>query len=316
MAVSNGYSGRLSAFAYFGWVGVLTLAGIGLAAVARPAFGHSLLQWIGLEPVPQAQSASFYMTRVAPLFETHCVSCHGERRQKAGLRLDSFAAALRGGRDGRVIQAGDPKNSELFHRITLPATDERAMPPSGKAPLSPDEVTVIRLWIAQGASGAQRTIRSAPPPVLEAKIPQDDPAATQKQRAPLADAVRKLQSRFPGVIVYRSRNSADLEINASLQGQAFGDAQLQALMPLAARVIRVDMSGTAITDASASLLAAMPSLQSLRLGGSKITPAGLAALARSKTLRSVAIGDLPVSGSALAPLLQKHVAVYGAADAP
>lgn len=138
-------SGRLSGGVYFGCVALVTLAGVGVAMLARPAFGHDLLQWIGLESVPQAQTSSFYAGRVAPLFETRCAACHGEKRQKSDLRLDSFAAVLRGGKHGAVIVPGDTKNSELVTRIFLPTSEDRAMPPSGKTPLTEDEKTVIKL---------------------------------------------------------------------------------------------------------------------------------------------------------------------------
>ena len=47
-------SARLSAPVYFISVALLTLAGFGAAMLARPAFGHAVLQWAGLEPVPQS----------------------------------------------------------------------------------------------------------------------------------------------------------------------------------------------------------------------------------------------------------------------
>ena len=309
-------SGRLSASAYFCSVALLTLAGFALAMFVRPAFGHSMLQWMGLESVPQAEARSFYATRVSPLFETHCISCHGEKRQKAGLRLDSYAALLRGSKHGSVIRSGEARNSELFMRINLPASDARAMPPSGKTPLTPDDVTVIRLWIAQGASGVRRTIPGAPQPVPEVKIPEDAPALTEKLRAPLAAQVRKVQMEHPGILAYQSRNSAWLEVNASLRGAAFGDAQLQALAPLRARIVQVDISGSSVTDASAPFLAGMPSLQVLRLGGSRITNATLVALEQSKSLRSLTIGDIQTGEDTLASLRKKHIAVFGGAGVP
>jgi hypothetical protein len=316
MGAFAGISGRLSAAAYFGCVALLTIAGFGVAMLMRPALGHSVLQSMGLEAVPQAEAKSFYTTRIAPLLEPHCISCHGDRREKAGLRLDSYAALLRGSKDGPVIKPGDPKNSELFHRISLPGSDERAMPPSGKTALTPDEVTVIRLWIAQGASGVQRTVSGAPQLVPEVKLPQDNPERARKERAPLLEQVRKLQAEFPGVIAYQSRSSADIEVSASLRGSAFGDAQLQALLPLQSRIVRADLSGTAVTDASAPILAAMPALEVLRLGDSKITTAAVTALAQSKSLKSLTIGDIKVDDSTLALLKQRHVAVYGGSGAP
>jgi hypothetical protein len=306
----------MSAFAYFGCVGLLTLAGVGLAMLARPVFGHDMLQGMGLESVPRAEAASFYNKRVAPLFETRCAACHGEKRQKSDLRLDSYAAVLRGGKDGAVIRPGDAKNSELFVRISLPASDERAMPPSGKTVLTEDEKTVIRLWIAHGASGSLRDIAGAPKPVVEVEIPKADPAAVEKQRAPLMPLVHQLQDRLPGVIGYEAQDSANLEINASLKGRAFGDADVQALMPLAARIVRADLSGTSVTDASAPRLAAMPRLKSLRLSDTKISDAAIRTLGAAKALASLTVVGTGITAPALAPLKARGITVYGGGDGP
>jgi hypothetical protein len=306
----------MSAFAYFGCVALLTLAGMGLAMLARPAFGHDMLQWIGLESVPRAQASSFYTVRVAPLFETRCAACHGDKRQKSDLRLDSFPAVLRGGKHGAVIHPGDIKNSELWVRISLPASDDRAMPPNGKTPLTEDEKTVIRLWIAHGASGSLRDIAGAPKPVTEVVIPELNLARVEKQRALLAATVARLQQRFPGVIAYEAQDSADLEINASLKGQSFGDADLQALTPLAARIVGVNLSGTSVSDGSAPVLAAMTGLKNLRLSGTKVSDTVIHALEGAKRLRSVTVVDTKVTAGALAPLKARGVAVYGGGDGP
>jgi hypothetical protein len=303
--------GRMSAPAYGACVALLTALGLGVAAWAHPAFLHSSLQTIGLEVVPRATPGSFYVTRIAPLLDTRCLGCHDETRAKGQLRLDSFAALMRGGKDGAVIVPGNPKASELFRRISLPSSDDKAMPPSGKAPLTADEVTVIKLWIAAGASGEIRTIKGAPRPVVEIKIPESDPAAVQKQRTPLAAAVTKLQARYPGLVDYESRSSADLEVDASLKGAAFGDTDLAVLAPVAARIVRADLSGTSITDASAPALAAMASLVRLRLARTKITDRTVEALAGLKALKSVSLVDTKVSDATLAPLRQRGVAVYG-----
>ena len=314
---SSGHqSGHLSASLYFGCVALLTLAGTGLTMLARPAFRHDMLQWIGLERVPQAQASSFYAVRVAPLFETRCAACHGEKRQKNDLRLDSFANLLRGGKHGAVIHPGDIRNSDLWVRISLPASDDRAMPPSGKTPLTEDEKTVIKLWIAHGASGSLRDIPGAPKPVAEVVIPELDPAQVQKQRAPLAATVARLQERFPGVIAYEAQDSADLEINASLKGQTFGDVDLQALVPLVARIVGANLSGTGVSDASAPVLAAMTRLKNLRLSGTKVSDTAIHALEGAKALRSVTVVDTKVTAGALAPLGARGVAVYGGGDGP
>ena len=290
--------GRMSAPAYLACVALLTVLGLGVAMWAHPAFLHSTLQSIGLEAVPRAAPGSFYAVRVAPLFESRCAGCHGETREKGQLRLDSFAAVMRGGADGAVIVPGDTKASELFRRISLPPTDDKAMPPSGKTPLTADEVTVIKLWIAAGASGEVREIKGAPKPVMEVTIPQSDPATVQRRRAPLAAAVKDLQALFPGLIAYEARDSADLEVDASLKGARFSDANLAALSPLAAHIVRADLSGTAIADASAPMLATMTSMRLLRLANTKIT---------DKTMEALGAGLLAIGRGqeALAQALSK-----------
>jgi hypothetical protein len=309
-------SARLSAPAYFISVLLLTLAGFGAAMLARPAFGHAVLQWVGLEPVPRALPGSFYTVRVEPLFRDHCIGCHGETRQKAGLRLDSFAEVMLGSRHGAVVRPGDAQHSELFTRISLPPSDDRAMPPSGKTPLTDDEVTVVRLWIAGGASPTvpASAVKGAPKLVKPVTIPELDLARAARQRAPLAATVEQAQRRFPGVIDYESRDSANLDVDASLMGPRFGDAELAMLGPLAAHIARADFSGTAITDASASALAAMTGLKRLRLANTRIGDATVRGLAPLKNLRSLSVSGTKVTDEGLASLRQKGVAIYADTD--
>jgi hypothetical protein len=315
MAGSARMSGRLSALAYFTCVALVTALGFAAAVQLRPPFGHSVRQLLRLEKVPQANPDSFYTMRVTPLLVAHCTGCHGARMQKAQLRLDGFAALMRGGRHGAVIRPGDARNSELFFRITLPLSDDKVMPPSGKVALTQDEITVFKLWIAAGASGMQRTIKGAPKLVAQVKIPEADPQKVQRSRAPLAEAVRQLQSRLPGIIDYESRSSADLEIDASLMSVSFGDAELGALAPLQDRIVRADFSGTAITDASAPKLATMNSLRVLRLTNTKIGDATIRALISLKFLRSLTVVGTAVTANALAPLRQEGVAIHGDGNA-
>lgn len=305
---------RVSALIYFGGVTAATALGLAAAMLLRPGFGHAVLQSSGLESIPRASANSFYAVRVAPLLAAHCTSCHGAERDKGGLRLDSLAETMRGGKHGAVVVAGNVKDSALVTRVTLPAGDDKAMPPSGKTPLNQDDVTVIRLWILAGASGTLPVgaIKGAPRLVAPVTMPEINPARVRKLRAPLAAQVTQLQSRFPGVIQYVSRSSADLVVDASLKRGAFGDADLKALAPLLDRIVEVNLSGTAVTDAAAPALAAMPSLRTLRLMDTKTTDAVVQALAASKTLKVLAVTK--ASPAALAPLRARGVRIYEAAD--
>ncbi len=86
---------------------------------------------------------------VRPLFQKHCIACHGPDDQKSGLRLDAKSLAFKGGDGGAVIAAGKSSESQLIVRITSNDPDLR-MPPDGGA-LSESETNILRNWIDQGA---------------------------------------------------------------------------------------------------------------------------------------------------------------------
>jgi mono/diheme cytochrome c family protein len=108
--------------------------------------------------VPALAAPIDYVRDVRPIFERHCYECHGEKKQKSGLRLDVKAAALKGGDDhGASIVAGQAEKSPLIELVTSTDKDER-MPPKGDA-LSAGEIATLSQWIHDGAAwpeGADR----------------------------------------------------------------------------------------------------------------------------------------------------------------
>jgi len=259
-----------------------------------------------------ADPKTFYGARVQPLFAGHCVTCHGQNKHKAGLRLDSFQAAMRGSKRGVVIKAGDPKSSELFHRITLPPTDDDFMPAEHKRPLSTDEVRLIETWIASGASGTQpvdavKTETSAPADQAasaEINFEEIDPAEVEKERAAQAPIVAQIQKRIPNILAYRSRTSADVVMTASWLGSKFGDDEMKALGPISDRIVAADFSNTAITDRSATALAGMKNLRQLRLMHTNLTDTTIQALGTLEQLESLSVFDTRVTASSL-PVLAR-----------
>ena len=92
-----------------------------------------------------------YDKDIKAIFEKSCFKCHGTEKQKGKLRLDSLAAALKGGEDGKVIEPGNSAKSTLVHAIGRLVEDD-AMPPADKGePLTKDQVGLVRAWIDQGA---------------------------------------------------------------------------------------------------------------------------------------------------------------------
>jgi uncharacterized membrane protein len=257
--------------------------------------------------VASAGANTFYGARVEPVFESRCVTCHGPSKHRANLRLDSYRAVMRGGKNGPVVRPGNIQGSDLFRRITLPPGHDDFMPKEGKRPLSPDQVKVIELWIGAGASGTLPVdaIKDAPagsaslPTVAEVTFEEIDTAATTRLRAGIASSVTQLQKRYPNILEYESRGSANVILNASILGSKFGDSDLEALAPLAEHTTVADFSRTAITDRSATVIAAMKHLRVLRLMHTRITDKTVQSLGALDQLESLNVFDTPVTPAAL-----------------
>lgn len=120
----------------------------GLPALATA--GALLFAPLGDSSTASAVQGVDFARDVWPIVESRCVSCHGPVDQFNDLRMDTKAALLEGGRGGKIIVPGKPDESTLYTRVILPADDLDLMPAEGD-PLTPDQIRVIRDWIAQGA---------------------------------------------------------------------------------------------------------------------------------------------------------------------
>ena len=257
----------------------------------------------GEKVVWNADPNTFYGARIQPIFTARCTDCHGADKRKGNLRLDSYPALMRGGKDGPVIRGGDVQHSDLFRRISSPASHDDFMP-KGKPPLTTDQITAIELWIAAGASGtlAVDAIKNAPPgspAPTEVKIDETDPTVVAQLRSAIAPAVAKLQTQFPNILDYDSRGSADLRLNASILGSNFGDRDLEAFAPVAEHIIVADFSRTAVTDHSAAALAAMKNLRVLGLRDTRLTDAAFLRLDTLSQLESLNAFGTPITAAVL-----------------
>ncbi len=100
-------------------------------------------------PAVEDPRIGYFRSVVVPIFERHCIRCHGPEKQKGGLRLDRIDESAFDP-DLGVLVPGDPEASYLFELITLPPDDPDRMPAKGP-PLDRNEIEAIRLWIEMGA---------------------------------------------------------------------------------------------------------------------------------------------------------------------
>ncbi len=107
-----------------------TFAILGLALAGAPARADWDITKVDVSklPAPAEAKGLTYAKDIRPLLEASCIRCHGAERPKAGLRLDSLEALLKGGHDGKVVTPGDSKQS-LLVVAAAQIDDEMAMPP-------------------------------------------------------------------------------------------------------------------------------------------------------------------------------------------
>jgi len=95
-----------------------------------------------------AVAATNYDQHIKPIFRQHCLKCHGDDQQEAGINLQNYGALLRGGSGGVIVVAGRPSQSLLFQAMTHEDANAR-MPPESP-PLSVMEIDQVRKWIDDG----------------------------------------------------------------------------------------------------------------------------------------------------------------------
>ncbi len=115
--------------------------GTGAAASAQPGSGRSI----------GSADIAFFEAKIRPLLAQHCYSCHSVKAKKTrgGLRLDSAAAASRGGESGAALVPGQPEKSLLIQAVRY-QNESLQMPPSGR--LAARDIALLEEWVRRGAS--------------------------------------------------------------------------------------------------------------------------------------------------------------------
>ena len=115
---------------------------------ASERFACFVLLWsLGAATTP-IRAAVRFEADVLPIFQAHCVQCHGSKSSAKALNLSSYAGVMKGSESGAVIVPGKPAESPLYR-----LTQSGKMPLGGK-PLADSQVAVLRAWIESGAASS------------------------------------------------------------------------------------------------------------------------------------------------------------------
>ncbi len=99
---------------------------------------------------PSDAQLEFFEKEIRPVLADHCYKCHGEKKQKSGLRLDSREFILKGGEVGPVVVPGKPEISRLILSVNhAKGPDIYAMPGEDEK-LPPKAIAALTEWVRQG----------------------------------------------------------------------------------------------------------------------------------------------------------------------
>ncbi len=132
--------------------------------------------------VPVEESKKIFVAKIRPILEAKCIKCHGPDKMKGSFRLDVGEIAFKGGESGKpAIKPNDAFQSNLIRLVLLPKDHDDVMPPTGKEPLTTEEVVTLINWIQEGAPFADfgvapKTEKTEPDPNKPAPTPPGEPA--------------------------------------------------------------------------------------------------------------------------------------------
>lgn len=312
------WSGVAVSFVYFVWVllrrnlvigaalGFITLAFAGHTG-ASITHGEDYLRF-GANATEITKESVVFEAIVQPILKAKCESCHNDQKTKGALKMNSIANLMKGGKHGPIWKAGDALNSHLVQRIKLPMNAKEHMPPLGKAQLTPDEITILTLWVKEGAS-FEKKLGAFSPDFQKLIQPAAITISTKSYdfSAASLSAIESVNS--PYCTVYPIANEspalqADFYVAAKFDPKTLSD-----LSQVSEQLVGLQLSKMPIKNEDLNLVSKFANLEKLNLNFTSINDAGIGQLSGLNHLEQLSISSTKVGRAGLAKLLTKLTAL-------
>jgi len=306
----------------------------------KPSAAGSVTAGAGSLPAP-GQPVD-YEKHIKPIFEKHCLDCHGEPyvkngrtiNPKAGLRLDSYELIMKGTLDGPIVIAKNIAESNLYILVNPEeADDTEIMPPKGD-PLAAEQIDAIKRWILEGAL-SKAAATAVDPNAVQAPVtvittnefrkstPLDELA---KRARPVGKPQIAAAEKTGAFITPLAEKHSLLRVEFSSNAPNIDDSALQRFSNIRNNISHLDLSRTKVTDRglgairsfynltwlslrmtsvgddALTALNKLPSLWYINLVGTEVTDKGLQTLASISSLQEIYLWNSKVSKDGVAKL--------------
>jgi len=246
-------------------------------------------------------TASVYEKAVEPILLDKCVGCHGPKKVKGNLLLDSKEHILKGGKHGSVLDLSG--TSSIIERIHLPIAEEKHMPPDGKPQLTPAELKILNDWISAGGDFNKKLLElnKADSLYILANTYQP-PVEKNKDKANVGPDISEYNTNYCNVH-YVYPGSTLIEVNF-FQGSFYNREQLKKLDKIKEQIISLNMQSMPLQQEDVSIIATFKQIEKLNLNYTGLNIKSLEAIKSLNKLQSLSIAGIEANANELSNLVK------------
>ena len=259
--------------------------------------------------ITNVDEAKVFSDIIQPLLEEKCYACHSSKKQKGQLRLDQVDFILKGGKQGEILVAGDPLESELFKRVTLSIEEKEHMPPRRESQLTSSEIELLRWWIAEGATFDKKVIELTQSTEVSAYLKsltstQIIESWVPENEVEVADNAVLSELRSAGVSVAKvGANSNYLTVSFSGRRKV-EPRDIELLRLLSKQIVELNLARTSVSDEQLLLISELKELRRLHLEYSHVTDFGISHLKACENLLYLNLIETKVGDEGLKSLTE------------
>jgi hypothetical protein len=123
--------------------------------------------------LPRASAVDFEKD-VKPVLERRCAKCHAYGERQGGLSMETRESLLKGGEDGKVVEAGKTTGSLFLDLLVEKDSADRMPQKADKMP--GDEIALLQAWVKEGLPWDEGFAFRHPKALIAPRVVQVPPA--------------------------------------------------------------------------------------------------------------------------------------------